>query len=452
LKLLFVENRYTTRLLERVALRLALNGHEVSWLVQNHLFRPRGWDRVYCIPYPAGDSTPSPPEFAALTRIDRGVRYFGGNPSHYAHYAEHIGSVLDTVCPDVVFGESTQFHELITVAMCRRRGIEFLHPAATRIPHGRISFLRGDTTDTFAGSGEQLNESAAHQLVQAVANRRYSAFTNASHASQAEPALQRRLRAAGDSLTILAAWLHGERFVTPSPWRKFRLEWLRRRALKRVDTLAGAMPAVPTGRYVLYPMQMQPETNIDVWGAPHHDQAAIIAKAAASLEGSGRLLVVKLNPTAKYELLEPGLFDSLAQSNVRVAPRSCPMAPLFAGAEALLTVTGSVLYESIFSGKPVFVLGRHALSRLPGVLALEQPGDLGRAMNAGPPRAASSADAVHVVQQVVECSYEGTWFDPLTMRQFDTADNLDRLAQAFEAVVRRIGAPQPKPVADSVPA
>jgi hypothetical protein len=454
MKILFVENRYTTQVLERVAQRLACQGHAVAWLVQNHRFAPLGWDDVHKLPYPSGPGTVPPPEFSPLVRIDRGVRYFGGNPGHYAHYATHIGAVLDAVRPEVVFGESTQFHELITVALCRRRGIEFLHPAATRIPHSRISFLRGDTLEAFGGSGERLPDTDARAMVQAVAQRRYTAFTNANQASVADSALQRRLRAARDRATMVLAWLQGERYVTPSPWRKLALERERRAALARVDSIAGSTPIAPAGRYVLYPMQMQPETNIDVWGAPHHDQAAIIAQAAASLQASGRSLVVKLNPTAKYDLLEPGFFDALSLPNVQVAPRNQPMTGLFAGAEALLTVTGSVLYESIFSCKPVFVLGRHALSRLPGVTPLDRAGDLGAALEASLPQAASAEQAAQVVQQVVQASYPGTWFDPLTMRHYDTPANLELLACAFSHVLQMLqpqGTPKPQPAPAGVP-
>jgi hypothetical protein len=452
LKILFVENRYTTQVLERVAGRLARQGHEIAWLVQNHHFQPAGWRDVHVIPYPRGARAPLPLAYAALARIDRGIRYFGGNPGHYAHYASHIAAVLDAVRPAVVLGEATQFHELIAVALCRERGIEFLHPAATRLPHGRISFLRGDTLDSFGGSGERLPDAQALAMVQAVAERRYVAFTNTTQVSAADSALKRRLRTVGDRLGMICAWLEGERYVTPSPLRKLQLERRRRAALARVDALASRAPIAPADRWVLYPMQMQPETNIDVWGAPHNDQAAIIAEAAASLQASGRRLVVKLNPTAKYELLESGFFDALALPNVQVAPRSQPMAQLFAGAEALLTVTGSVLYESIFSGKPVYVLGRHALSRLPGVTPLDRAGDLGVALEASRPQAASPEEALQVVQAVVERSYPGTWFDPMTMRQFDTPGNLDLLARAFAQVLQRLGAPQAQPAPAGEPA
>lgn len=445
MKILFIENRYTTRVFERVAAHLRGQGHGVAWLVQNHLFAPPGLPGVHCIPYPrvAHDQAPAvPAQFQHLAQIDRGVRYFGGSPNHYAHYARHIDRVINLEQPDVVFGESTQFHELITIAACRAHGIPFLHPAATRIPHGRISFLVGDTLDTCAGSGETLQRDLAEAIVQAVAERRYTAFTNAT-ATGAEPSVwQRRQRVIGDKLTMVRAWLQGERFVTPSPWCKRALEQRRQEVLAQIDALTSAstLEHQRPARYVLYPMQMQPETNIDVWGAPYHDQVRIINEAAQSLAGTGCQLIVKLNPTAKYELLEPGLMQCLRQPGIVVAPRRMPMAPLFADATALLTVTGSVLYECIFSGKPVFVLGQHALSRLVGVTALASPAGLGQAVVAIAPNPDAKANGVAVVQEVVRSSYPGYWFDPLSMQQYDTARNWAQLGAAFDQLLQALPA------------
>ena len=443
MKILFVENRYTTRVFERVAVHLVSQGHAIAWLIQNHLFAPADLPRVNCIPYPKVDKSvksTAPSRFQHLAKIDRGVRYFGGSPSHYAHYAQHIERILDAEQPDVVFGESTQFHELITIALCRDRGIPFLHPAATRIPHGRISFLMGDTLDCCGGSGEALAQPQAEAIVQAVSERRYTAFTNATSAVAGTSVWQQRTHRVKDKATMLLAWWQGERFVTPSPWRKRSLDQRTRMALACIDALtAGSTLATSRpSRYVLYPMQMQPETNIDVWGAPHHDQARIVREAAQSLAGTGYQLIVKLNPTAKYELLEPGLMACLRSPGVQVAPRHMPMAPLMADATALLTVTGSVLYECIFSGKPVFVLGNHALSRLAGATPLLSPSGLGQALQTLVPGQDSRANGLAVVQEVVRSSYPGFWFDPLSMRQFDTAGNWAQLGRAFEQLIRTL--------------
>jgi len=445
LKIVLVENRYTTRVFELVAERLTRAGHQISWMVQNHRFAPERSQIVHRIPYPTGrqlQRLPQGSKYARLARIDRGIRYFGGNADHYLHYEACIERILGIEQPDVVFGESTQFHELITVELCRARGLCFLHPAASRIPHGRIAFLKGDTLDPFAGEGVALPANEASAIVEAVSERRYSAFTNANSALPPARRLDALMRKLRDRATMTRAWLEGERYVTPSPLRKVSLEWRKNAALREVLRLSqpmlaeGLMPA----SYVLYPMQMQPETNLDVWGRPWHDQAAIIRAAARSLATNKHQLVVKLNPTAKYELLEPGLLEALREPNVILAPAGMTMASLLGAAAAVLSVTGSVIYEAVFSGKPVFVLGDHSMARLDGVTALAQPDQLGAALAGMRSTADPQACALAAIQQVVRTSYPGYWFDPITMDQFETEENLRALTAAFERVMTALAA------------
>lgn len=430
---------------ELVAERLTAGGHNVSWIVQNHRFAPAHAENVQRIPYPGPrqlQRLPLGSKYARLAQIDRNIRYFGGSTDHYLHYEACIEQILENRQPDVVFGESTQFHELITVELCRTRGICFLHPAATRIPHGRVTFLKGDSLDPFGGEGVALPDIEAREIVKAVSERHYRAFTNANSALAERGRLSVLMRQLHDYATMTLAWLEGERYVTPSPLQKGRLEWRKKSALREVlrhsqsNLAEDEMPS----SYVLYPMQMQPETNLDVWGRPWHNQADIIRAAARSIRPAGYKLVVKLNPTAKYELLEPGLLTALREPNVILAPAAMPMAPLLAAAMAVLSVTGSVIYESLFSGKPVFVLGDHKMARLDGVVALTNPDLLGVALTGIALPANSYSHGLSAIQQVVRTSYPGYWFDPLTMGQFKTEENLQALTEAFECVMSELAA------------
>lgn len=447
MKIVFIENRYTTRVFELVAERLARVGHQISWIVQNHRFAPARAANVHRIPYPKEhqlQSLPKGSKYERLAQIDRGIRYFGGSADHYLHYEAHIKRILNFEQPDVVFGESTQFHELITVDLCSTLGISFLHPAATRIPHGRITFLKGDSLDPFGGEGVALPAAEACMILEAVSQRRYSAFTNTNSAVQMSGRLGEMIRKLCNYTIMTLAWLEGERYVTPSPLQKVCLERRKRSALQELHRLrdlklaVGILPA----KYVLYPMQMQPETNLDVWGKPWHDQAAIILAAARSLSLTGHHLVVKLNPTAKYELLEPGLLAALSEPNVKLAPASMLMAPLFASAQAVLSVTGSIIYESVFSGKPVFVLGDHSMARLSGVTPLKQLEKLGEALAGLVALPDSRTCSLATIQEVVRTSYPGYWYDPESMGQYETEENLEALADAFEKVLAELGSNQ----------
>jgi hypothetical protein len=443
LKIVFIENRYTTRVFELVAERLARAGHKVSWIVQNHRFAPSRAADVHRIPYPKVrqlQRLPDGSKYARLAQIDRGIRYFGGSADHYLYYEACIERILDVEQPDVVFGESTQFHELITVELCRVRGICFLHPAATRIPHGRIMFLKGDALEAFGGEGDRLPIDEAQNILEAVSQRRYMAFTNVSSALPEPSRFGKLIRKLRDRAIMTCSWLEGERYITPSPLQKVRLERRKKEALQEVLRLSDPerTERVMSASYVLYPMQMQPETNFDVWGNIWRNQADIIRAAARSLAPVGQQLVVKLNPTAKYELLEPGLIEALREPNVKLAPVGMPMAPLFAAASAVLSVTGSVIYESVFAGKRVFVLGDHSMARLDGVTALAQPEHLGAALAGLTGVVDARACGLAVIQQVVRTSYPGYWFDPITMGQFATEVNLQALTTAFESVMAKV--------------
>src|SRR5262249_24284276 len=144
-KLLFLENRYATWLWREVAVRLQRDGHEIQWLVQNPVFTPNV-GKCHKLPFPRGRRNgASKPHDIPLLASDRAVRFFGISNEHYAPSRSAIASVLDAIHPQVIFGEPTQFHELITIAESRRRGINSLVPASTRYPPGRLQFQLYDS-------------------------------------------------------------------------------------------------------------------------------------------------------------------------------------------------------------------------------------------------------------------------------------------------------------------
>lgn len=108
MKILFVENRFRTRIWETFADCLINDGHQVLFLVQNHLFHPR-CGRVWVIPYPNKTQLEEPTEAdRSLILSDRNINYFGHRSTgHYTYYRKLIRDFLEKERPDVTFGEST---------------------------------------------------------------------------------------------------------------------------------------------------------------------------------------------------------------------------------------------------------------------------------------------------------------------------------------------------------
>ena len=91
MKILFVENRFRTRIWETFADCLINDGHQVLFLVQNHLFHPR-CGRVWVIPYPNKTQLEEPTEAdRSLILSDRNINYFGHRSTgHYTYYRKQL--------------------------------------------------------------------------------------------------------------------------------------------------------------------------------------------------------------------------------------------------------------------------------------------------------------------------------------------------------------------------
>lgn len=374
-KLLFIENRYATRLYQAVSPGLTAAGHEVHWIVQNPVFAP-DLPNIHTLPFPTTRDlcdSGNHPLYARISKSDRAIIYFGRDNSHYAHYHKHIQRILDLVGPDVVFGESTQLHELLTIEECRIRSIRYLFPTSTRYPPGRLCFLNEDSMNPVGGCGETMPEAEALEMIQQINQR---SLVPSYMRTQPRANFGHRRRVLADKLLIAWSWARGERYLTPSPWKKLKVD--RQHAQSRVRWAGLASQRYKQGEdkrtpYILYPLQMQPESTIDVWGFPWNDQAEIVRQAGESLAPHGIQLLVKPNPKPKYEIDERLCNVVQATANVVPVPEGVPMHELFANASAVLSVTGTVLIESILAGKKTFAIGHHAMSQYPSVSVLDKP-------------------------------------------------------------------------------
>jgi len=444
MRLLFVENRYATWVFEAVARQLALAGHEIHWLVQNPMFAPN-WGRVYRLPFPQTYETlvtTAPDDYSWLRRTDRGVLHFGATGAHYAHYDRHIASVLEALMPDFIFGEATEFHELLTIARARANGIAYLSPTGTRYPADRLAFMAYDTLDPVGGDGSVLLDEQADAMLEAI-RKRQVVPSYMRPATRRSPTLDwHRL---SDKLRITAGWLAGERFITPSPARKMALDSEQRRQRQGWEERAArsklAWPnLLNRGQpWVLYALQMQPEGNIDVWGTPWNDQADIVRRAARALHAQGAMLVVKPNPKSKYEMNARLNEVMCSEPNVVSLAHSTPMGEVFPHAPLVLTVTGTVLLEAIFAGKPVASLGRHSMRGYPGVTPIVTPEDLPVVLVdalAGIAHTASRDEARALLQHMHATSYSASLWDPIAQPEENTLSNIEALGDAFAMVLK----------------
>lgn len=432
MKVLFVENRYATLIWDAIAQGLENYGHEIHWIVQNPMFFPKVGS-VHLLPFPAETEKQQDDSLAWLRDIDRGVRWFGGDGTHWHPYNQRILQILKTVKPDVVFGEPTQFHEQLTLENARSLGIRFLSPSSTRYPPGRLHFFDYDTINPIGGEGRDLSDAELENMLSAIVNRQViPSYMEATPQSY----LKKKGRELKNKILITIGWLRGERYITPSPIKKMQLEREYARQYADWENFAyhDFTDTIQSKPWVLYPLQMQPEANIELWGKPWSYQTEVIKRAAQALDKIGALLVVKPNPKSKYEL-SAALCELVKNTpNILAISHATPMKAIFPQVPLVMTVTGTVTLECIFAGKPIAVLGNHAMSRYPGVQVLKQPEDIAQVLNNvqhNNVNIATMEEAKELLNYLYKTSYPATLWDPLNRPELMTERNICALIVAF---------------------
>ncbi|KFN47908.1 hypothetical protein N790_07095 [Arenimonas malthae CC-JY-1] len=444
MKIGFVENRYKTWFWDAMARHWLERGHECCWLVQNPVFLPTT-GRIRVMPFPSratGDQVGAD-DLGWIRHADRNINYFAGDSRHYPHYNRLVGEWLDQERPDLVLGECTLFHELLVIDACKRRGIPFLHPSAPGYPGGRFAIYDGASKTTIGGCSKDMPDAAqALEIAEAIRRREripdYMKKSPKKVVDRVHPAP----RTLADRARILRGRFLGERFNTPSVWRKLSLDRRTRSHLGRWEALAARAYAGPTPTGVcLYPLQMQPEANLDLWGGQHRNQAGLVERLARSLP-VGWQLRVKANPKAKYELSRELLEVIATTPNVVAVPLAISIADEFARANLVCTVTGTVAVESVLSRIPLVQLGPGIVEDGPGCLRIGRPEDIGAVAStvaSGMFVLADDDQRVELVQRLFATTFPGLVSDPSTLPAVVRPENVASVCAAVEEVMPKWG-------------
>lgn len=435
-KILFLENRGKTHFWSEIATDLESKSFEVHFLVQNSLFSPKKRAKnVHVLPLPdknaIADSEGAVPSVlkSYLRARDRGFRYFNSGDDHYGYYYKKIKTALDSISPDLVVGECTLFHELIMIYLCDRLNIKFIHPAECRYPPDRFQLLLADSQDVAIGSNETWD------------NTRIDEFIGGIKSGQVKPAYMIKLNSHYSLLKfnfsrismlmrVFYARLLGERYNTPSIFRKFVLTNKLKKSLSEWDKRA----VLPSGKNnVLYLMQMQPEANLEVWGADFSDQVATI-KHAANLLPDDSGLIIKINPSAKYEIIE--IFRGLQDvSNIFFAPRELNVDSLLSKVIGILTVTGTVGLESVFKRINCISLRHPVIAKICPDSAAESIEEAITKLFMDEDLSNTKGRESRLLADLVAGSFPGSIGDPIYSPSSFVKENISKVSRAIEQIL-----------------
>ena len=430
IKILFIENRQKTKLYEAISDRLT-HESEVHWLVQNHAFTPN-LPRVNIISYPSKNQRNKSFKQASLEHIiesDRQQQFFGKKGvGYFFYYYKEIEEILNCVKPNIVFGEATAFHELLTIELCKQKSILYLNPSTCRYPRGRFCFYKHDTLEPYMGSNEQYSQAELQKTISKI-NRNQVV---PDYMKIKQKGIVEKIKNQG---LIFWARLTGERYNTPGVFKKGILELKKKKLKKRWDAISVKIKIKE--KSVLYPLQMQPEANIDVWGRQHRNQLETIKLIYAALPKDATLYV-KPNPKLKYEVNDSMITYILKTPRVVAVPTYINMKDIIDEIGVVVTVTGTIALERIFSEKPVITLVKTLNNTASTCKFAKDQINLQELIHEAlisNKHEISPEEKHQFLNSVVKKSYAGKISDPYSDDTCLSIENINNLSNAFSAVL-----------------
>ena len=428
MKLLFIENRYKTFFFDAIAKTLAQT-HEIFWIVQNHNFMP-STGNITKIPLPNNKNIDVLKkvdiDYDGVINSDRQLNFFNKSDKQYLyHYANEIDKNISEIQPDFVFGESTAFHELLAIEICKKKDILFLSPSSCRYPEKYFSFYKYDTLMPYEGSNSVLDEEEASEIISAIANR-------VKKPDYMKKVKRSKKREAANKIKIIKSYYLGEHYNTPSPKVKFLLEINKKKIIKKWNNISST--EIDNSKFaMLYPLQMQPEANIDVWGRKHRDQLLTIKKIHKQLSND-EILYIKPNPKSKYELSEELIAYIIQHNDIKALHHNVSMDDIFNTVDLFVTVTGTIAIECIFSGKPVITLIKTLNNRSKNCIYADNFDQIRLIINQIKNKTFPETtfnDKKDFLDLLTKTSFKGVISDPYSDANSISEENIEKVCAAF---------------------
>lgn len=372
-KILFIENKTGIFYWDKISIYLKKN-FDIHWIVQNHIYTPK-FGIKHIIDYPKIKDLKKLKKnnkFKKIRSADRGHNHFGQSTDHYHYYYKEIKNIISNINPSLIIGEATLFHELIAIKISKELNIRYIFPTGTRYPNGRTIFNKYDTQNFIKNKKKSgyVNKFRLNKIFNLILNNKHLPQHMESYS------LVFKLKLLIFKFYAFYAYISGEKYNTPSPIKYTEL-YVRRIYSKFLWKIKSSknkknLDQLLMKKVVLYPLQIQPESNIDVWGYPHSNQVKIITDLSYKLKKIGYYVAVKTNPKFKYEINYKSLINLNNLSNLILIPPDVSMNYLIKYCDAIFSITGTIILESVIKGIKVFTLDKSDFSNHHGITKVKK--------------------------------------------------------------------------------
>ena len=375
-KILFIENRVNIYPYDKIAKNLIKKKIEVNWLVQNNLFLPKNGN-IYKIPYPQKKNLQKSKQYKDLILKDRNIKFFQSSSDHYDYYYNEIKKLLKKIKPNIVIGEATLFHELLTIQLCKELKIKYIFMQSARILVDRLCFYESDNLKYIYGEKKKLSNKKLNNILQNIKSKKNLVYKK-TMSNQSTNLIKNFYF----WIKIFYSRVMGEKYNTPNLFIKVYLsiKLIINKIKWKIYSLNKNTTIINTHKFkILYTMQLQPEMNIDVWGFPHNDQYKIISSLIKISKKVDGLVFVKINPKMKYELNSKII--ELKNKNIFFLDDNFRLSGNLNKFDLVFNITGSILIEAAINRIPAVTFTRSNLFNITGIKIINKYDDLIKIIN-----------------------------------------------------------------------
>jgi hypothetical protein len=267
---------------------------------------------------------------------------------------------------EMVVGLADTALQLVTIAVCKKHNIKWRLFVSMRIPRGWYGYSTSELSSDLSHIVNGENSERAVQIINDFKSKKVSPVS--WKASLGIVAIMKKLPV--HSTLLLRKILesiddHGNIYSRYTPPHLI-LKYLKRKINGILYLTLISRINKPIGKFCLYALQTQPESSIDVMGAPYNNQIDLIRHIARSLP-----INIKL-----YVKAHPGDIDGKRLSyykeiekipGVKIINHQIDSRELISSSHCVFTISGTIGYECGILGLPVVTFGRNFYNIFPTV-------------------------------------------------------------------------------------
>ena len=332
----------------------------------------------------------------------------------------------------IVFGEATAAHEILTSMTVRAIGGYSFVPSTIRIPAERFAFFIGHLEKSFA----QVRDSSwsIDQTVEFLKEYRekrekpYYLNMKDSKESYFAKSFFRKIIGRLHDIYIEK----NENFSQKTLYYQLFNEkkYLRPLNVWLIKLLITFRTIKKKGKYILFPLQVQPESSVDVIGIENSNQFETIKKISSILPSDYKLLV-KEHPNA-IGMRNPKYLNRIARlPGVVIVEPSCNTFDLFKYVDMVCSISGTVCYEAALLKKPSLTFTKLFFNQIPNSHYSYNPYCISSFLKINH----SEKDEVEALHKILSNSHYGIISDPISYPECMSKKNIYRVSDAFHLLI-----------------